>query len=89
MSYTPGFAPDAESQWRALDTIHQELALDELERLCASPPAALEHVGTVVYDEAGMRHHVFVHVVTDHRRRLVTVIGIGHGVIPAVEHRGE
>jgi hypothetical protein len=82
MSYTPGFAPDAESQWHALDPHHQELALDVLDRLCASPPRHIEHVGEVVYEEAGVKHHLFVHVVVDHEKGTVTSVGVGHAALP-------
>ena len=33
MSFTPGFAPDAQSEWHDLDFELQELVLDELDRL--------------------------------------------------------
>ena len=35
MSFTPGFAPDAKSQWLELDFELQELVLDEMEKLAA------------------------------------------------------
>lgn len=82
MSFTPGFAPDARSQWLSLDPVHQELALDELDRLCASPPVEIDHVATAVYEEKGMLHHVFLHVLLNHERRTITVVGVGHAAIP-------
>ncbi len=82
MSYTPVFAPDAQSQWRALDIRFQELALDEVERLCDSHPAGPEHVSDVVLEEGRVRHFVFVHVTLDPGRRLLTVVGIGYCTRP-------
>jgi len=82
MSYTPGFAPDAKSQWHALDPHFQELALDVLERLCASPPVRIEHVAEAIEEQGGLRHHIFVHVVVDHDKCTVTAVGVGHAALP-------
>jgi hypothetical protein len=38
MSYAIVIAPDAYSQWRALDPVLQELTLDELDAIAANPP---------------------------------------------------
>jgi hypothetical protein len=35
MNFTPGFAPDAKSQWQAMDFEVQEIALHELEMIAA------------------------------------------------------
>lgn len=77
MSYTPGFGPDAQSQFRALDPNGQEVALDELDRPAASSPSGDEYVGEVVIEEAGVRRNVFVHVTIDHVRSIVTLVGVG------------
>ena len=82
MSLTPAFAPDAFSQWRALDIEFQEAVLDEVERLCLSPPEASEHVSDVVIDRGAVRHFLFVHVVTDASRRILTTVGVGYCVRP-------
>jgi hypothetical protein len=76
MSYTPGVAPDAQSQLSALDPNDQDQAIDELERLAARPPSGDEYVGEVVTENAGVRRYVFVHVTIDHVRSIVTV-GVG------------
>ena len=78
MSYVPVFAPDARSQWQALEVRFQEVALDELDRLCLAPPAELEHVADVIVEDGSVRHFVFVHVFVDHARRTVTAVGVGH-----------
>jgi hypothetical protein len=36
------------------DPSHQELALDVLDRLCASPPRRVEHLDDVIYNEGGV-----------------------------------
>jgi hypothetical protein len=43
MSFVPGFAPDAKSQWLELDPVLQEMVLDELESLLANPPTPPKH----------------------------------------------
>jgi hypothetical protein len=78
MSYTPAFAPDARSQWRALDIPFQEAALDEVERLCTSPPEAPEHVSDVVIEHGDVRHFLFIHVTLDPARHVMTVVGVGY-----------
>jgi hypothetical protein len=78
MSFVPGFAPDALSQWRALDFELQELVLDELERLAINPPHTTEQVIDVVRDAADVRHYIFLHVLVDHQRERVVAVGVGH-----------
>jgi hypothetical protein len=78
MSYVPDYAPDADSQWRALDIRFQEMVLDVLDRLCLSPPKQSEHVADAVLEEGSIRHIIFVHVTIDHRRQIVTLVGVGH-----------
>jgi hypothetical protein len=80
MSFVPGFAPDAQSQWRELDTELQELVLDEMERLVANPPRSS---APVVYSDLfhatkQARHYIFLRSTVDHLRRKVTIIGIVH-----------
>jgi hypothetical protein len=84
MSYAPVFAPDAQSQWRALDIQFQEIALDELERLCHAPPDGPEHISDFIIDEGPVRHYVFVHVTVDPGRRVLTVVGVGYCTRPRV-----
>ncbi|HXE52918.1 MAG TPA: hypothetical protein VN541_07890 [Tepidisphaeraceae bacterium] len=78
MSYTLGFAPDAQSQWQSLPVPLQEAALDEADRLAIDPPRQGEHVAEVVIDEGAVRHYTFVHVLIDHARRKLTVVGVGY-----------
>ena len=78
MSFTPGFAPDAKSQWVALDFEFQELVLDELERLALNPPAQGEHIFDLIHESQSRRHYVFLRVWVDHMRRKVTAVGVGH-----------
>lgn len=78
MSYVPVFAPDANSQWQALNTRFQEVVLDVLDELCLAPPAKQEHIADVLIDEGPIRHFVFVHVTIDKARRIVTLIGTAH-----------
>ncbi len=82
MSFTPGFAPDARSLWLSLGPAYQEMALDELEHAFASPPPTTDHVATAVHEEAGMLHHVFVHMFVSHSRKSITIVGVGYPVIP-------
>jgi hypothetical protein len=82
MSYIPGYAPDANSQWRAMEPRFQELVLDELERLCLSPPNNVDYVSEVLLQEGSTRHFVFVHVTVDHARRKVTLVGVAHCTRP-------
>src|SRR5438045_8962961 len=78
MSFVPGFAPDALSQWRELDFELQELVLDELERLAADPPAAgSADVVDVVREVAGLRHYVFVRFAVDRARQRLIIVGVG------------
>jgi hypothetical protein len=78
MSFVPDFAPDARSQWQALDILLQEMVLDEIERLAASPPLRVEHVSDLTHDVGPSRHYLFVHVNVDHRRRAISVVGVGY-----------
>ena len=84
MSFAPAFAPDAESEWRALDFELQELVLDEVDRLAGNPPPTPR--GTIlhdlVHDEAGVRHYVFLRLVVDRSGGTITVIGVVHYARP-------
>jgi hypothetical protein len=82
MSLTPGFAPDAFTQFQALDLHNQEIALDEIDRLALNPPAADDYVATNVRDEQGIRHYVFVRVLIDRVRNRLTVVGVGQVARP-------
>ena len=77
MSLTPGFAPDAKSQWQALDFEIQEIVLDEIERVASNPPPDGEYVLDPVREVAGVRLYVFVRVIVDRGRGTVTVVGVG------------
>ena len=61
MSYTPGFAPDAQSQWQALEPRFQEIVLDKLDELAISPPAGTEQVIDAAVEEGALRHYLFLH----------------------------
>ena len=78
MSYAPGFAPDARSQWQALEPRFQEIVLDILDDLTLNPPAKNEHVEDRVIDEGSLRHIIFVHVFVSRQHETITVIGVGH-----------
>jgi hypothetical protein len=78
MSFVPDFAPDARSQWQSLDIFLQELVLDEIERLAELPPSGVEHVSDLTHDVGPSRHYLFVHVNVDHRRRAISVVGVGY-----------
>jgi plasmid stabilization system protein ParE len=63
---------------RALDFELQELVLDELEALAVNPPATNEQFMDVVRDSPDVRHYIFLHVLVDHQRERVVVVGVGH-----------
>ena len=77
MSYVPGFAPDARSQWRALPSELQEIVLDELDRLAEDPPTDEEAIASATIESAGRREHVFVRALIDHQRHRVVALGVG------------
>lgn len=77
MSFTPGFAPDAKSQWQSLDFDLQQFVLDEIERVASNPPPNGEYVLDPVREEGDIRQYVFVRVIVDGGRGTVTVVGIG------------
>ena len=80
MSFVPEFAPDTKSQWRDLDSLVQELVLDDLESLAAHPPGP--RIVTLrpdfIHDVGDVRHHVFLRCVVDHPNRRITVVGLVH-----------
>jgi hypothetical protein len=82
MSYTPGFAPDGRSQWRALPPELQEITLDELDRVAMNPPESAEFFSHVVREQGSLRTHLFVHVVIDHARQKVVLVGTGAATTP-------
>lgn len=77
MSYTPGFAPDARSQWQELPPELQEIALDELDRIALDPPKGDEVIASATNEAGGVRRHVFLHALIDHKHQRVVVIGVG------------
>jgi len=83
MSFVPGFAPDAASQWRELDPVLKEMVLDELAGLCATPPPPQDLVRRdFVHESAGVRHYVFLRFVVERSRGIVRVIGVAHFARP-------
>jgi hypothetical protein len=84
MSFVPEFAPDAKSQWRALDPILQELVLDEIERLAGNAPSQSrrEFYHDFLYEDAGAFHYVFVRVFLDFTKGKLTVAGVVDYVRP-------
>ncbi len=78
MSLMPAFAADARLQWRELDSERQEVVLDVLDLLATNPPLDGEHVVDDVREEIGFYHYVFVHVLVERKRNLLTVMGVGH-----------
>jgi hypothetical protein len=81
MSYVLDFVPDAQLQWRKLDVAAQEAALDLLDYLAATPQEHLAEPDVVadrlLVDAAGTRRWLFVHVVYEHRRSVLQVMGVG------------
>jgi hypothetical protein len=78
MSFVPGFAPDALSQWRELDFDLQELVLDEVDKLANDPPARDTAIIDLAHDLPTGRHYLFIQLLIDHPRGRVVVIGVGH-----------
>jgi hypothetical protein len=80
MSYALDFAPDAYSQWRELEPQLQELALDEADRTADSPPPppVQEIVRDAVRRGTVLDDYIFVRLVLDHKRQVVTVTGVIH-----------
>jgi hypothetical protein len=80
MSLTPGFAPDARSQWQELSAELQECVLDELDKLAEDPPTSPR--GVILHDfiqqEKNARHYVFLRIVVDSSAGRITVIGVNH-----------
>ncbi|HET6250691.1 MAG TPA: hypothetical protein VFE47_23585 [Tepidisphaeraceae bacterium] len=79
MALTPEFAPDAESQWLALDVELQELTLDEIEVLLHRPLASttlLYH--DFVHDADGVRHYVFLEALVSSANQKLTIIGVNY-----------
>jgi len=83
MSYTPGFAPDARSQWHALEPEIQEIALDLLEQLTLDKPPSGDYVKDALRERGGIRGYVFVHAFVDADRRTVTAVGVGYVTRPS------
>ena len=81
MSYAIVIAPDAHSQWRALDAMLQELTLDELEKIAADPPPPPDD--DVVRDFAHDTWVVFLRFCIDRRRRKVVLTGVVNVQQPA------
>ena len=83
MSFTPGFAPDAQSQWQDLDFELQELVLDEMDKVAANPAPAIRGVlqHDFVHERAGIRHYIFLRLTVDRSRRTIKVIGIHHHTV--------
>ena len=84
MTFTPVFAPDAHSQWRALEIEFQEAVLDKLDRLCQSPPDVSEHISDIVIEQGAARHFLFFHFLSEPFRRFVTLVGIGYCTRPRI-----
>ena len=78
MSFTPAFAPDARSQWGALDFELQELVLDAMEQIAHHPPTTVEHFVDVVHVIGNVRHTLFLRLLVDQPRKQVVAIGVGH-----------
>jgi hypothetical protein len=82
MDFLPEFAPDAKSQWHALDPILQELVWDEMERLVHSPPAPpkREFYHDVIHDDRDARHYIFLNIQVDRVHGKITCAGVIHHV---------
>jgi hypothetical protein len=79
MSLTPGFAPDAKSQWLELDVELQERILDELENLAAAPLNAPR--GIILHDFVHVtrdaHNYIFLRLIVDSNQQSLTLIGVG------------
>jgi mRNA-degrading endonuclease RelE of RelBE toxin-antitoxin system len=77
MSYAIVIAPDAYSQWRALDPMIQELTLDELEAIAANPPIPPDDdvVRDFAYKTGGDTQVVFLRFSVDRGRHKVVLTG--------------
>ena len=84
MIYGLAFAPDAQSQWQALEPRFQEIVLDVLDQLALNPPAKSEHIEDYVLEEGTLRHIIFVHVSVSHESQTITAIGVGYVRRPAI-----
>jgi hypothetical protein len=75
MSFTPGFAPDAKSQWHELDFEFQELVLDELDKLAANLPIAVRGVieHDFVHRREDERHYIFLRLTVDRSLRTLKI----------------
>ena len=87
MSFVPEFAPDAESQWRELEPLLQELVLDGIESLLSNPPAppviAVYH--DVYHADAQGEHYIFIRVIIDRSLQKLTVAGVAHHFRPRAQ----
>jgi hypothetical protein len=61
-NFVPEFAPDAQSQWRELDPVVQELVLDELERLVVNAPSRprREFYHDFLHEDPNAYHYIFM-----------------------------
>lgn len=83
MSYVPGFAPDANADWRELDTTLQERVLDEMDRIAADPPSpGTRFLADFVEEALGAKHYVWIRYVINRSARRITVTGIVHYARP-------
>ena len=78
MSLTPGFAPDALSQWRALGFALQELVLDEIEAIALAPPRAGEPILDIIHRDSVAHHYVFLRMFVDSKANRLSVVGVGY-----------
>jgi len=76
MSLTPGFAPDAASRWRELETPIQELVLDELDRLVLHPLTSGRHRLSVASDDRSVCHYLVMQIDVNETRGTATVFDL-------------
>jgi len=78
MSFAPGFAPDGQADWRALETELQEQVLDAMDRIAANPPPppATVFLGDFVWEASDAKHYVWIRYIVNRTAQTITVIGI-------------
>jgi len=78
MSLTPGFAPDALSQWKGLEFDLQERVLDEVEALVLRDLKEGEHIIDFVQNSSAGLHYIFLRTYVNRTTTRLSVIGVGH-----------
>ena len=79
MTYALDFSDEAKAAFLTLDVILQELALDAIEDLAASPqPERGSIVSDFTHERAGLIHYVFLEVRVAGLGTSLKIVRIGH-----------